>query len=264
MGSKIHFGITKNLKKKIINSRKIIFFLDYDGTLVPIRRKPQYAIISPKRRQVLKHLAAQSWAKVYIISGRTLKNVMQLVRVRQLGYAGNHGFELFDKYLQLNNKKVKAAKKVIAEIYRRLKADLKYKGMILENKTYTLSIHYRMIKKRSVEKFKNDVYNITANYLNKKNIVITTGKKVIEIRPDIAWNKGSIVRWLVTHIKGKSKFPIYIGDDTTDEDAFKALKRSGYTAVVSKTKRKSAARFRLKSTEEVFVFLKHIVRLKND
>ena len=90
----------------------------------------------------------------------------------------------------------------------------------LENKKLTLSVHYRNVAKNKVGFISKLFYDTIAPWKNK--IKVTSGKKVFEIRPPVKWNKGNSVNWLIKKLGSKKYFPIYIGDDTTDEDAFNA------------------------------------------
>ena len=263
MGNKIYFRITEDLKGSLKKAKLIFFFLDYDGTLLPIRKKPRLAKISRNTRQLLKTLAKRKWTKVFIVTGRTLKNIKYLIGLKSISYIGNHGFELEDRHLTFFNKKAEGSKGAIRAIYRNLRKSLHIKGAILENKFYTLSVHYRLVNKKYVETVKDTVYNIAASYIKRKIILITEGKKVLEIRPNLKWNKGSMVRWVMKKLRIRGGLPVYIGEDKTDEDAFRVLKKSGLTILVSKKSIPTEAKFRLKSSREVFAFLRYVINLKD-
>ena len=82
MGGKIPRGIKKDLAKlgkRIERAGKVIFFLDYDGTLTPLRRKPALARIKKARKAILRKLARERWARVFILSGRSLKDLKGLL-----------------------------------------------------------------------------------------------------------------------------------------------------------------------------------------
>ncbi|NQT23440.1 MAG: HAD-IIB family hydrolase, partial [Candidatus Omnitrophica bacterium] len=129
MGVKIHLRITEDLRKRIRKAHFILFFLDYDGTLVPIRKAPHLAVLKKSTRNLLKTLSSKKWSRIFIVSGRTLRNVRRLVNLKPLSYVGNHGFELDDPRLVFINKKAEASKKYIARIYSALKKSLKIKGV---------------------------------------------------------------------------------------------------------------------------------------
>ncbi|MFQ5917396.1 MAG: trehalose-phosphatase, partial [Candidatus Binatia bacterium] len=91
----------------------------------------------------------------------------------------------------------------------------------------------------------------------------STGKKVFELRPTIEWNKGKAVLWLLDalDLKGSDVVPFYLGDDTTDEDAFGALKDLGIGILVAETPRPTAASYLLRDTQEVKQFLETLIAL---
>ena len=90
---------------------------------------------------------------------------------------------------------------------------------------------------------------------------LLVGKKVYELQPDIDWNKGQALLWLLEMISSEPReiFPIYVGDDLTDEDAFRVIKQCGLGIVVSEEPRPTAARYALKTPAEVDRFLHKIV-----
>jgi trehalose-phosphatase len=258
MGRKILRRIKKDIAEKIKRAKKIIFFLDYDGTLTPIRKKPKLARLKTRRKALLTKLAKSNCYSVFIISGRSLKDVKRLIGLNCISYVGNHGIECEGPGLKYVNGPAKALKKPIQGAYARLKKKIKIKGIILENKTYTLSLHYRLADPKKIPTLKKIFYDTISTLRKAKKIKITEGKKILEIRPDVEWNKGKIVNWILKKEK-KNILPIYIGDDKTDEDAFKALRRKGVTILVSKNRKKTSARYRLNSPKEVIKFLYEFV-----
>jgi alpha,alpha-trehalase len=87
------------------------------------------------------------------------------------------------------------------------------------------------------------------------------GKKVYELLPDVDWNKGKAVLWLLETLglEGRNALPIYIGDDRTDEDAFLALKKRGVAILVSEDPQVTAANYWLNNPEEVERFLGELI-----
>ena len=236
---------------------KYLIFLDYDGTLTPIVKKPHLAKLTAKQKSFLKKLAANPEVILTIVSGRKLAEVKKLVGLPHIFYAGNHGFEIKGPALSKVHPKALASKPTLKKIKKALAAAAKkIKGALVEDKTYTLSLHYRLVKAKDLKKLEETFKEIIAPYLKGKNIRVTHGKKVFEVRPNIDWNKGLAVRWLISKlVKGKKHIPIYIGDDTTDEDAFKLLRKKGVTIRVGKFKETSAKNF-LKDVNDVYKFLK--------
>ena len=255
MGGKILRRAEKDISGKINRAKKIIFFLDYDGTLVPIQKKPSLARLDKNTRELLKRLSKKSWAKVFIISGRSLKDIKNLVGLKALYYIGNHGIELEGPGIRYINPKARRLRRAIQKSYIALKKNLRVKGALIENKTYTLSLHYRLVSPARIPGLVK-IFNETVKNIKKsKKVKITEGKKVFEIRPDAKWDKGAMTCWILKKKSLKKYLPICIGDDKTDEDAFRILRNRGITILVSRKKKKTAAQYRLKSPKEVVRFL---------
>lgn len=259
MGRKI---LRRAEKDKIKSAKKIVFFLDYDGTLTPIRKTPGLAKISKSTKNILKKLSRKPWSKVFIISGRSLKDVRSLINLGSLYYIGNHGMELRGPGLSYINPSAKKFKSFIQKSCQILKKKVHLRGIILENKIYTLSVHYRLLRKSKVQGFKKSFFEIIKTLKKTNSIKITEGKKVLEVRPDINWDKGKSVSWVLKRIKPKNFLPVCIGDDRTDEDAFRALGKKGISILVSRIHRKTKAGYRLKSPKDTAKFLEFILKVK--
>ena len=252
MGRKILRRIKKDISKKV-GKKEIIFFLDYDGTLTPIRKKPHLAKINTSTKKLLKKLTKLT-RKVYIISGRSLGDVKSLVGVNGVSYIGNHGLEVTGGKTHPIQKKAKKLKPFIQKAKRILRKTINFKGVFVEDKGYTLSVHYRLLDKKNIEAFKKIFDSSTKKLIKSKKIKVTKGKKVFEVRPNLRWDKGKAVLWVIK--KQKKVLPICIGDDITDEDAFRAIGKKGISILVSKKKKKTFAQHRIESSQDVINLLK--------
>jgi len=140
-------------------------------------------------------------------------------------------------------------------------------GVIVEDKGFSLSVHYRLVKK-SEEKVVADIFKqITSPLLREGKIRVTSGKKVWEVRPPIDWHKGKAVETIIKEMRpvlgGKQVLTIYLGDDTTDEDAFRIIHRpQGWSIFVGLENPSSNADYFLDSTNEVVTFLSRLLELK--
>jgi len=260
MGGKILGRAEKALiKKRIKKARRIVFFLDYDGTLTPIRKKPHYAKAKKTTKKLLKNLAKKPKSKVYILSGRELSNIKRLLGVSNIYYIGNHGIEAKGpggfRYVYGPARRVSS---IIQKCHSILKKRIRFKGTALENKKYTLSLHYRGAKRKDVPLIKKSFFKIVESFTKCGKLKITKGKEVLEVRPNINWNKGSILLWVMKDFP-KSTLPFCIGDDKTDEDAFKALGGKGISILVCEKNRRTKALYRLRTSKEVIDFLSWIL-----
>ncbi|MDY6985439.1 MAG: trehalose-phosphatase [Candidatus Thermoplasmatota archaeon] len=224
-------------------------FLDYDGTLTPIVESPEEATLSESMRMILKALSTR--CRIGIISGRELKDVKRMVGVEGICYAGSHGLEMECDGL---NKAIEQPdlKDIEAELKRTLGS---VKGILFERKRFSIAVHYRMVDK-DAGKVKKGVKEVARNHPELK---LSSGKKVLELMPRVDWDKGKALRGFIEKlwINGSKVVPIYIGDDRTDEDAFRAIKGWGISILVGS--RKTAADYTLKDTSEVEIFLKALL-----
>ncbi|PIQ86947.1 MAG: trehalose-phosphatase [Candidatus Omnitrophica bacterium CG11_big_fil_rev_8_21_14_0_20_45_26] len=255
---------------KRLQTVNLALFLDYDGTLTPIVRHPRLAKLSNQHRQILRRLNRCPHIWMAIVSGRELKEVKRFVRIPSMTYAGNHGFQVSGPGLHLVHPQAKKSARLFQKLLPALRAELKtISGLWVENKQLTLSIHYRQVRARDVARAKQTLQKILKPFLRQRRLKMTEGKKVWELRPPVTWHKGEAVKWLLRQKQSKSKrpwLPIFIGDDVTDEDAFKAVKGHGIgVKVVYNLKRKpvrSQASYGVASVREVFWFLQVLQQLR--
>ncbi|MBU0686548.1 MAG: trehalose-phosphatase [Candidatus Margulisbacteria bacterium] len=236
---------------------KYILLLDYDGTLTPIVKTPELAKLSSANRRHLKKLAETKDLTVCIVSGRALKDIKNKVKIPDIYYIGNHGFEMEGPQGKMIQSQAKKYLPLMSKIKKDLKPLLKIKGVIVEDKKFTLSVHYRLASPSGARKIKALTEKYLKPYAKAKRIRVTYGKKVIEIRPPIKWDKGKAVLWILNALKIKDAIPIYIGDDVTDEDAFRVLKKIGVAVRVGRAK-KSCADYFLREVGEVYKLLHFI------
>ncbi|NOY09784.1 MAG: trehalose-phosphatase [Spirochaetes bacterium] len=239
-----YFFNNSSLIKGELDRHKLFLFLDYDGTLTPIVESPEKAILSEETRSLIMRLKKRF--PVAIISGRTLRDIRERVGIKELIYAGNHGAEIWDGKKTFVSPGFSADTDQLKDFLNRLnKALFHIQGILIEDKGITASIHYRKIRIKYLEEFLNIFRSIANGY--REAFGITNGKKVFEIRPLNMWNKGDAVGWIWKNL-GKDRFPVYIGDDTTDEDAFRVLKGSGITVSIGCS---SVAGYYLKNQKDV-------------
>ncbi len=253
------------LKDELRNAFLFIF-LDYDGTLVPIAETPDKARLAPKTKSLLQGLSGIRSCKLALISGRALKDIKRTVGLKDIIYAGNHGLEVQGPKIRFKHKVGPRLRSKIQGILYKLKTRLsKIKGVFVEDKGLSLSLHYRLADKKDISFVKSVLSGVVRDAKVKDILTVKAGKKVFDIRPAAGWDKGKAVLWLLrrfkTVFKDRKVFSVYLGDDSTDEDAFKALRAQGMTIFVGQPKR-SYARYYLKDTKEVLGLLEQILELK--
>ncbi len=249
-------------------SPHLLLLSDYDGTLTPIVSRPEEAILSPEVREKLRTLAQKTTSSVGIISGRPLSELESMVAIEGIYYAGNHGLEIEGPGLKFVSQPAETARATMKDLARRLAAALdSINGVIVEDKGLSLSVHYRLVKKGEENLVAETFKQLTSPLLNKGKIRVTSGKKVLEVRPPIDWHKGKAVEAITREIKALLKLEttltIYLGDDTTDEDAFRVVHRpGGWSVFVGGENPSSSADYFLNSTAEVEEFLSRLIELK--
>lgn len=237
-----------------LHGRRLMVLLDYDGTLSPIAPRPEDAVLPPAMRIVLDELSGR-W-NTAVISGRALADVRDMVGVDGIVYAGNHGLEIEGPAgTGISRSLGEAYVQDVAEASAELQSELEsVEGSLVEDKQFSLSVHYRLVASADVRRVEAAVDTAIKRHprLRKRH-----GKKVFELRPDLDWDKGRAVTWLleVVNQRETEALPIYIGDDDTDEDAFRALENAGIGVLVSEEDRPTAATHRLSDTDGVRRFL---------
>jgi trehalose-phosphatase len=237
------------------SGHRLAVFLDYDGTVTAIVSRPEDAWLSESMRQTLRSLTAR--VPVAILSGRDLDDVRGRVLVDGIVYAGSHGFdiagagglrrELGAAYLPVLDEAETELREALDEI----------PGAQLERKHFSVAAHYRNVNENDAFRVAVAVEAVAAKH---RELRRTEGKKVYELLPDIDWDKGKAVLWLLEtlELERGNAFPIFIGDDRTDENAFRALTNRGAGILVSEQPGLTAASYWLKDPEEVECFLREI------
>jgi trehalose 6-phosphate phosphatase len=225
--------------------RMIALFLDFDGTLVPIQKTPAHCILSEKTKKQLELLAGSDRCYLTIISGRGLSDIKKKVGIHKIYYVGNHGLDVSGPGLRYTHPTAVISKWAIERVARRLRKEIACtEGAWLENKKFGVSLHFRSVETKNITFVKKIFRAVSNEFVVNKSLYVTKGKKVLELSPDVSWNKGSATLWLLQRLKDRC-LPIYIGDDQTDKTAFRALDKKGITVRVGRSK-KTAAEYYLK------------------
>lgn len=229
-----------------------------------------------------------SYFPTAIISGRSRNKVYEFVKLKNIYYAGSHGMDIStslgsskyqDKKHQTKGVDEKGNEVVlyhpaeeflptIQEIIKILKDNIRViNGSTIEDNTFCVTVHYRRVKnEEDVEVLKEIVESIMKDY---PDFLISGGKEIMEIRPNVNWNKGDALMYFLDTL-GYDTFddvlPIYIGDDRTDEDAFKIVRKigGGFPIVVSSIAKETYASYSLRDPADVMTFLAHLAKWKKN
>jgi trehalose 6-phosphate phosphatase len=248
----------KEIVQRIKPGSRILLFLDYDGTLVPIKKAPKLAVLHPWRRQFLKRLAEQVF--ICIVSGRSLAELQELVAIKGIAYIGNHGLEISCGQKVWVHPEARKIKPILRNSLKRIQVTTQdLPGVLVEDKGLTGSIHYRQLPPA----FWTPLKEIILAEVGSKGraLKITEGKRVFEIRPNIQWDKGRGIRELIGWLRPtETALRIYIGDDQTDEDAFKTFNRDALTILVGR-RQDTSAQYHLAEVDGVWDFLRALFSL---
>ena len=244
--------------------RPLLLLLDYDGTLTPIVEHPSRAVLSPATKRLLARLARRPRVRVAIVSGRSLSDVKRLVGLRGLWYVGNHGLEMQAGRRHYVHPSAQRCRPRLARAVSALRTALRdIPGAWVEDKSLTVSVHWRRVPPSSVRRFRRIMAERLAPLRRRKALGVTRGKRVIELRPPIRWGKGDAVRWLRRCVARPQPWLLYLGDDRTDESAFAAVNRlQGVSVLVGAPARASSARWSLRSPREVATLLERILETR--
>jgi alpha,alpha-trehalase len=234
-------------------------FLDYDGTLTPTVEDPAKALMPERTRQLVEKLA-ERWT-VVIMTGRALYDVKNLVGLENLVYAGSHGFKIAGPEESFHEERGVEYLPSLNKAERELKDKVKgLKGVRFERKSFAIAVHYRQASEEILPELEKRMKAVAEHY---PDLVETTGKKIFELRPKTNWDKGKALLYLLgkMHIDDSRTVPLYIGDGTTDEDAFQAVADRGIGILVSENSRPTAASYIVRDPGEVTTFLEELVNL---
>ena len=239
-----------------LTARHPAVFYDFDGTLSDIVNDPDAARPVAGASEALVKLAAQ--CPVAVLSGRDLADVTERLGLPGLWYAGSHGFELTaPDGTHHQNEAAAATIPVLEQAAAELRGQIgAIPGVMIEHKRFGVAAHYRNAARDRV----GEVSAAVRAAGQRHALRVTTGREVIELRPDIDWDKGKTLRWVIDHLNQAGSgplLPLYLGDDITDEDAFDAVRDDGVPILVRHDDdgdRATAALFALDSPARVSEF----------
>lgn len=224
-----------------LSGKPLVVMLDVDGTLAPIAPRPEQAAVPAETRRVVAALAALGDVRVALVSGRAAADARRMVGATNVWVIGNHGFEVISPQGgELEQAELEPWRQAVARAARRIATLVEpVPGVILEDKGWTLSVHYRLADGNVVPRLVESVERVAEPL----GLRVTRGKMVVEVRPDVRVDKGTAVLRLATELGAiparerdaleddRGGMPddergsaVFVGDDRTDEDAFRALR----------------------------------------
>ncbi|KAG6594167.1 Trehalose-phosphatase [Phytophthora cinnamomi] len=242
---------------------RLVVFLDYDGTLTPIVNDPALALLSPAMKDTLEKLRQKFITGV--ITGRSLHKIQKFVSIPQLYYAGSHGFDIEGPDgTSIKNQVAAQFLTDLHDVRDELGGQIEsIAGAEVEDNIFSVSLHYRNVDPGLRPQISSLARTVRDQH---PRIRMNEGKMVYEFKPKIDWNKGKALLWLLQALgldEHDDVYTIYIGDDTTDEDAFQLFQthynRKGVGIIVTEESKSTDASFTLRDTGEVCEFLNRLI-----
>jgi trehalose-phosphatase len=204
----------------------LALLFDYDGTIVPLAAHPRLATMMPRTRRLLRQLVCRSRVVLGVISSRELGELRSLVSLKNIYYAGNSGLELDLRETRISHPGIQDCIPAIAELAGQLQKIIdNFPGAWLEGKMAGLTVHYRNIPDVQIPDLQSQVSKVSEPYLDR--LRFTDGPKAIEIVPELGWDKGTAVKFILDHLGQDDLLPLYAGDAPNDDPAFEIVNGIG-------------------------------------
>jgi trehalose-phosphatase len=244
----------ETIQARIRQAQNLFLFLDYDGTLTPIASRPELALCPSEVKRHLEKLHDLPSVYLAIISGRSLEDLREKVGVSDIIYVGNHGLEIENPdgrhKKMFSSARIRELKRITQNVRNSLK---EIPGILVEEKGPILSVHYRNVDQKFFDRIPQVLKEELQQWRGRWKMA--SGKMVFEIRPNVDFHKGEAVREILKTFPSLGLLPIYLGDDQTDEDAFRVLKGQGVSVFIGPSGFSSEADFFLRNPDEVQEFL---------
>ncbi len=251
--------LVSSVRRRVRAHDRIALFLDYDGTLTPIAPTPEQAVLSRRALALLRALTLRPDVRIAIVTGRSRDQLGRVLPPLPVDIAANHGLQIVMGRKGWTHPDAVPLVPVIRMLHGLLRRKMKdVPGLLLEDKGCVLGVHLRGVRKDRIPSVRMRVRELIRPHMN--GLRVTTGKLVMEVRPAIPWTKGDAILHLLSEARYAGMFPVFIGDDRTDEDGFEALEGTGLTVRVGRSFR-TQARFIVPDVEGVLRFLEEIQAL---
>lgn len=203
--------------KPLLKAGRLGLFTDIDGTLAAIVENPDEARVSPRNQEMLRELI-EGGVRVVAVTGRTLERARQMTGVEGLAYAANHGMTVSVDGRDETTEEVTRYVALAGRAAEELRAALP--GFMVEHTGPNVAIHYRTVS--DVESARNAIADAVSGSPWAREFRVREGRKVFELRPPLAINKGTALVALARRLKVGSV--LALGDDATDIDMFKSAR----------------------------------------
>ena len=218
-------GHWRDVADRVRDSCHVALFFDFDGTLVPLARRPTQVRLSAATRRALDKLARHSRVSLFVISGRRLGDLVRRVDVQGVRCLGLYGWERAARFPISG-----PTRAALVRAHARLAPhEARYPGLWLEDKGVSLSIHLRELGPGARREVRRDLGRLRARL--EPSLHVIDNRLDIELVPKAVAGKGAAVCRLLSAPRLVEALPVYFGDDLSDEPAFDAV-RSGIAVLV--------------------------------
>jgi trehalose-phosphatase len=239
-----------------------LVLMDFDGTLAELELDPAAITLKPSRQILLQTLSRRTDLSAGLVSGRRIADLRE--RIPSAGtmfLAGLHGLEIEGPGIHFAHQAVALAAPGLNLLSKDLRRAVKpLPGVFVEDKTYSIVMHVRGASKADRLHAITRFNALAEPLLSEGTVRLQPGDQVFELLPNVDWAKGDAVRAIIRQVESETKetvWPVYIGDDATDDDAFEEIGTNGLTIAVGK--RPARASFQIDDPAAVECFLRAIL-----
>lgn len=222
-------------------------FLDLDGTLAPIAKRPQDVRPDPRRNSLLEGLAKRLDGRLAVVSGRSLDDIDRILEGRVTCVAAIHGLVRRDARGVIGEAAphpgLASARNTLADF---VAGDSR---LLMEDKALSLTLHYRLAPDRAQE-----AVDLAERLATVTGLTLQPGDMVVELRTPGA-SKGDSIRAFMAEAPFKGARPIFLGDDLTDEHGFFAVRQLGGYGILVGPQRRTTAIYRMDGVESALTWL---------
>ena len=236
---------------------RILIASDFDGTLSPIVERPEEASLADSMREVLEGLVSlEPRVTLMLVSGRSLADLRTRTGIGNAILAGNHGLEILQESEPWVHPQVVAARQELDDLLHEMDTRLiGIPGIELEDKGLSITVHYRRMNPQFTSLLEETLDSIPLPSGVRRH----GGKMVHEFRPAVNWHKGLAVREVAARLGIPHEAVVFLGDDLTDEDAFRELGPEATTLHVGDATKPSLARYNASAPDDVETFLRSLL-----
>lgn len=250
--------------RRIAAVRRVFWFLDFDGTLVGIRRDPEKVTLDADTRKAIAGAGSRKNDRIAVVSGRPLAYIRRQIALEEVVCAGNHGLEIRGPGVNFLHPEAAGARVALLRVKEEWTTLLPgFRGALVEDKGLSVTFHYRRVRPTLAESARKKALAAANRVTEEESLRVTRGKMVVEVRPPVEWGKGEALRYLLGRwgYCRDSDLAVVIGDDETDRDMFAPVRSRGLAVFVGRGQAPPEANGRLRGPAAVRDLLRRAAQL---